>query len=105
MIAKLVEYENPKSVILQEWSEEEIKDYREIRKRKLDAVYTVKEIPLKDPASRARYLIGVLERLGYDFEKNIANIVEREKGKSKALTVLENAVLMEFGGYEEWELK
>ena len=83
------------------WSEKEIQEYREIRRRELDSVYIVKEIPLGDPESRVKYATDLLGKLGYDFERESINILASEKGLAQALVRLEEAVLIEFGGYTE----
>ena len=83
--------------IFKKWSGKEIEKYQQIRRKELDPVYIVKEIPSRDPASRVKYVTNLLEKLGaYDFENDIVNSIARQKGKPKALVHLEETVLIEY---------
>ena len=87
--------------IFKPWSEKEIQDYKEIRRKELDPVYIVKEIFLGNPESRVKYATDLLGKLGYNFEKDTVNVIACEKGKAKALVSLEETIIREFGGYTE----
>ena len=102
-MAKIIKLNKNKiSPLFQSWSYEETKEYEGIRKKELNSVYIIKELPLKFPALRIKYLDKLLGKLGYNLKTDSVNVLAKEEGKAKALVFLEEIVLTEFNSAQSF---
>ncbi len=70
------------------WTKEEIEEYKKIRNKELEHVYTDNEIPTDKPEEIVRFLSENMHLpwITYDLIRKIT----AEKGKAKALQALED---------------
>ena len=115
-IIELNKYKSKKPTLFQIWSQKEILDYQETREvklnssgnqeyqkmnRKLELIYDKNKIPQNNPKARMEYITNTLEKIGYNFEKDSTNILAEIKGKGKALSHLEDILLIEKSNIRE----
>lgn len=77
-----------------EWTKEEIEEYKKIRNKELEHVYTDNEIPTDKPEEIVRFLSKNMHLpwINYDLIRKIA----AEEGKAKALQSLEDIASKSF---------
>lgn len=77
-----------------EWTQEEVRGYRQIPSSTLDGLYAREGILASDPQRRAEYLAEEVLNLGM-IDHDVVMRTAHEKGRAKALNLLEEMALCE----------
>ena len=78
------------------WTEEEIKRYKENRKSELGPLYASAGIPIDHPGKRSKYLMELLDSVMTMTDYNVIMKIATTEGRDKALKVLEDFTIQTY---------